>query len=162
MGAGVDDDRWDENIINIHLGLNGTVNKSIGVTPSQALMVYRVVTQGQLEPEDRETADVTAVRARMAEGTAEYQAEQKRRFDRRRCRAQPYVVEDLVMIRIGSQPATGTSRKLLPKWRGPFKVVEVLGHDRYKVADIPGTTRSQLRYSGVAAAEHMKPWIHYE
>jgi hypothetical protein len=71
-------------------------------------------------------------------------------------------VEDLVMIRIGSQPATGTSRKLLPKWRGPFKVVEVLGHDRYKVADIPGTTRSQLRYSGVAAAEHMKPWIHYE
>jgi transposase InsO family protein len=72
MGAGVDDDRWDENIINIQLGLNGTVNKSIGVTPSQALMVYRVVTQGQLEPEARETADVTAVRARIAEETAEY------------------------------------------------------------------------------------------
>jgi transposase InsO family protein len=72
MGAGVDDDRWDENIINIQLGLNGTVNKSIGVTPSQALMVYRVVTQGQLEPEARDTADVTAVRARIAEETAEY------------------------------------------------------------------------------------------
>jgi hypothetical protein len=42
MGANTNDDQWDENIINIQLGLNGTVNATIGVTPSEALMGFRV------------------------------------------------------------------------------------------------------------------------
>ncbi|KAH0816488.1 hypothetical protein GEV33_006303 [Tenebrio molitor] len=39
-------------------------------------MRYRLVTQGQLELENRETTDATAVREQMEQETAEYQAEQ--------------------------------------------------------------------------------------
>jgi hypothetical protein len=70
-------------------------------------------------------------------------------------------VEDLVMIRGGSQATTGTSRDLLLRWRAPSEVVEVLGHDRDEIANLPGTPRLQLRDSGVAAAESRRPWIHY-
>jgi hypothetical protein len=69
----------DQNLPNIQLGLNGTVNSAIGVTPSEALMGYRVYSQIMLEGEGREVVDVTRVRDRMVAATESYQADQKRR-----------------------------------------------------------------------------------
>jgi hypothetical protein len=115
-----------------------------------------------LEPEDRIPLDVTEIRARMVAHTERYQASQKNRFDHPRSTPRLYQEGDLVLIRISSTPATGSSQKLLPKWRGPFRVAKVLGNDRYEVKDIPGTGRSRLRYSGVAAGDNMRPWVRYE
>jgi hypothetical protein len=42
--ADIEDDRWDENVVNIKLGLNGAVNEAISVTPSEALLGFRVST----------------------------------------------------------------------------------------------------------------------
>jgi hypothetical protein len=115
-------------------------------------MRYRLVTQGQLELENRETTDATAVREQMEQETAEYQAEQN---------------DVRTSWRIwwwsaaAASQATGTSRALLLRWRAPSEVVEVLSHDRDEIADLPGTLRLQLRDSGVAAAESRRPWIHY-
>jgi hypothetical protein len=51
MGADVDDYyQWNENIDNIQLGLNGTVNRAIGVIPSEALMGIWVLTNRMLQP----------------------------------------------------------------------------------------------------------------
>jgi transposase InsO family protein len=41
MGADLDDDCWDENIHNVQLGLNGTLNRAVGVSPSEALMGFQ-------------------------------------------------------------------------------------------------------------------------
>jgi hypothetical protein len=162
MGADLDDDCWDENVHNVQLGLNGTLNRAVGVSPSEALMGFRVVSGGLLEPEDRTPLDVTEIRARMVAHTERYQASQKNRFDHPRSTPRLYQEGDLVLIRISSTPTTGSSQKLLPKWRGPFRVAKVLGNDRYEVKDIPGTGRSRLRYSGVAAVDNMRPWVRYE
>lgn len=55
-----------------------------------------------------------------------------------------------------SEPATGNSRKLMPKFKGPFRVHTVLPNDRYVVEDVrEGARRKQT----VAAADHVKPWI---
>jgi hypothetical protein len=43
MGADLDDDCWDENIHNVQLGLNGTLNRAVGLSPSEALMGFRVL-----------------------------------------------------------------------------------------------------------------------
>ncbi|EEZ99161.2 hypothetical protein TcasGA2_TC016160 [Tribolium castaneum] len=118
--------------------------------------------QGMLEPDDREVVDVTEVRARMERHNDHYQAEQKQRFDSKRKPVHLYSEGDLVLIKITSTPATGVSHKLLPKWRGPFRITKVLGNDRYEVADIPGSCRSRLRYSGVAGVDNMRPWIYCE
>jgi transposase InsO family protein len=162
MGADLDDDCWDENVHNVQLGLNGTLNRAVGVSPSEALMGFRVVSGGLLEPEDRTPLDVTEICARMVAHTERYQASQKNLFDHPRSTPRLYQEGDLVLIRISSTPATGSSQKLLPKWRGPFRVAKVLGNDRYEVKDIPGTGRSRLRYSGVAAVDNMRPWVRYE
>lgn len=45
--------------------------------------------------------------------------------------------EDLVLVRWDS-PSTGNSRKLEPKYKGPYVVSKVLRYDRYVVTDILG------------------------
>lgn len=43
---------------------------------------------------------------------------------------------ELVMVLITSDPATGSSKKLYPKFKGPFRVHKVLINDRYEVEDL--------------------------
>lgn len=69
------------------------------------------------------------------------------------------IIDDLVVIKIPSQSNDGQSTKLLPLFKGPFQVTEVLGHDRYKVRDMRGAERTSRRYEGITCAENMKPWI---
>ena len=82
--------------------------------------------------------DVTQIRKDMIIRIDQEQRNQKDRFDDKRSPARCYAVDDLVMLRITSTPSTGTSRKLEPKWRGPFRVTRVLEHDRYEVGEIAG------------------------
>jgi hypothetical protein len=159
MGADVDDDQWDENIDNIQLGMNGTINRAIGVTPSEALMGIRVSANRMLEPGVDPVVDVTKVREAIAEKTTSYQAAQKLQFDSKRALSRSYSEGDLVMTKIVSHPATGQSKKLLPKWRGPFRITEVLPNERYRVEDIPGARRTKFRYRGVAAVDNLRPWV---
>jgi hypothetical protein len=72
-----------------------------------------------------------------------------------------FQVGDLVLLKVTSAQATGSSQKLLPKWRGPFKITRQLGNDRYEVQDIPGSVRSQVPYVGVAGIDNIKPWIQF-
>jgi hypothetical protein len=160
MGANDTDDRWDENVSNIQVGINGTINRAIGVTPSQALMGFRVVSNGMLDGEDGATVNVEEVRNRMIQLAQKTQHQQQQYFDSKRKAGKTYAVGDLVLIKVTSTAATGTSRKLLPKWRGPFRVVGILDNDRYEIHDIPGATRAQKAYRGIAGIENMRPWIH--
>ncbi|KYB24928.1 hypothetical protein TcasGA2_TC031615 [Tribolium castaneum] len=86
-------------------------SQAIGVAPSEALMGYRVISQGMLEPDDREVVDVTEVRARMERHNDHYQAEQKQRFDSKRKPGHLYREGDLVLIKITSTPTTGKEPK---------------------------------------------------
>ena len=47
-----------------------------------------------------------------------------------------YQESDLVLIRITSDPATGNSRKLNPKYKGPFRIRKILINDRYEIEDL--------------------------
>ena len=144
MGAQVDDDQWDQNVANIQLGLNGSVNSALGVTPSEALMGFRVrpnrVVNAAADP-----VDVTKVREEIITRIAEDQRKQKERFDARRRKGHLYQVGDLVMTKVQCNPVTGSSQKLMPKWRGPFRVTKLLDHDRFEISDIPGAIRSQKK-----------------
>lgn len=79
------------------------MNRAIGVCPSEALMGFRVVSRGQLEPEGRMALDVTDIRERIVAHNVEYQAGQKVRFDKSRCRAKTFQEGDLVLVRITSR-----------------------------------------------------------
>jgi transposase InsO family protein len=66
-GANTNDDQWDENIINIQLGLNGTVNATIGVTPSEALMGFLVKENPVLDNGLPDVVDVNRVREEISQ-----------------------------------------------------------------------------------------------
>lgn len=53
-----------------------------------------------------------------------------------------YSVEDLAVIKIESQSNDDLSTKLMPVFKGDFQVIEVLRHDRYKVADMRDAERT--------------------
>jgi hypothetical protein len=115
MGADKDDNEWDRNLTNIQLGINGALNKAIGVTLCEALMGFGVCSQSLMrgaEAEELEApaVDVTAIRKRMVERTERSQSVQKERFDQHRREPRKYVEGDLVLIRAACNPATGQSQ----------------------------------------------------
>lgn len=160
MGMNVSEKRWDENLMRLQVGLNSTINDALGVSPSEALLGVRVSLHGAKDPIVESYVDVTKVRKAIVERIQTQQEEQKERFDKTRYQPKPIAVNDLVMIRVTSFPATGSSRKLLPKWRGPFQVSRILANDRYEVAEVKGSQRSQIPYLGVAGIDNIKPWVH--
>jgi len=65
--------------------------------------------------------DLAELRDRMKENIEHKQQEQKERYDRARRTAVTYKAGDLILVRITSDPATGSSRKLHPKFKGSFR-----------------------------------------
>jgi hypothetical protein len=74
--------------------------------------------------------DLAELRSKIHQRITKDQKAQKERFDKTRAAATKYVKGQLVMVS-NAVSSTGTSKKLLPKFKGPFKIRTVLPNDRY-------------------------------
>lgn len=83
------------------------------------------------------------------------QVRQKLRFDGQRKKPTRYKQGDLVLVQ---REAMGLSKKLMPKFKGPYMVSFVLEHDKYVLVDVSGAERTQRSFQSVFAADRMKPW----
>lgn len=164
MGASTDNNKWDIHIPRIQQGINSTINKTTAAIPSEVFFGYRLQTDAdKLMNEDiQQPIDMTSLRNSVSSRIQDNAEKQKQAFDSKRKPARTYDMNDLVVIKIPSQSNEGQSTKLLPVFKGPFQVTEVLGHDRYKVKDMRGAERTKKRYEGTTCAENMKPWIRLE
>lgn len=61
----------------------------------------------------------------------------------------------MVLVLITSTQNSGSSKKLLPKFRGPFRVVAALFNDRYVVEDL---REGRYKSRTVVAVEKLRPW----
>ena len=153
---------WDKRIQQIQFALNDAENKTTRKTPHQLLFGYhpRNALQNQVAlavsklnyPEDIEDLRTEAVQR-----IAEQQLKDKRNFDQKHKRPRIYNVDDLVLVK-RELGATGQSRKLLPKYKGPYVVTRVLGNDRYVINDVPGAQRTSRPFNAVFCSGLMKPW----
>lgn len=84
----------------------------------------------------------------------------KRRYDESKAPTKLFRLGDLVMIPNHHNPADGKSKKLCPKFRGPFQITAVLEHDRYEVSSIKG--HSKRKYKSIYPADQLKRWITFE
>nr|CAH7714828.1 unnamed protein product [Callosobruchus chinensis] len=100
----------------------------------------------------QKTRNETGERIRSA------QAKQKAYFDAKRKKSHVYGLGDLVLIRRTNVASEGKSKKLVPKFSGPYAVKKVLEHDRYVVEDLPGSRRARKAYQGIWSADKMKPF----
>ena len=51
------------------------------------------------------------------------------------------------------------ARKLIPKFKGPYRISTVLKNDRFMLEDVEGFQQSRTPYIAVWAVGNIKPWI---
>lgn len=86
------------------------------------------------------------------------QRKQKSRYDKKRVAGIKFVVGEQVLVRTAVGSNQGQSRKLLPKYSGPYVVTKVLENDRYAIEDVCGSTRAQKKYHGIVSVDKMKAY----
>lgn len=159
--AGRDPRDWDTVVKRVQSALNTTHNKGINTTPMKALIgcETRSAAEAPILSQVRDTVhqlDLAELRTNIEAHISQEQRAQKERYDKTRRDATKYNDGDLVLVQITSEPATGSSKKLHPKFKGPFQIYKVLINDRYEVEDLREGCR---RNRTVVAADRMKPWI---
>lgn len=160
LNGGMEDETWDEHVKTVQRGMNTTINRAIGMTPSELLFgtkprsIPESVLLSELQ-DDMDRLDLTEVRNKVKTRLDGEQRKQKEKFDSKRAKAVKYTAGTLVLVRITSIPSTGESKKLYPKFRGPYRIVAVLPNERYEVEDL----RDKRKQRTVVAVDHIKPWI---
>jgi transposase InsO family protein len=161
MNGGCEDTKWDIHVKAVQRGLNGTIHKTLGTTPAEVLFgckprsVAESILLSELQ-EELDRTDLTTLRKQVEDRVATDQAVQKTRFDARRGKARDYQTGDLVTVVKTDFPATGESRKLLPKFKGPYRITAKLPNDRYAVSRVSAKYR---RCPTVVSVDKLKPWI---
>ncbi|KAL0270046.1 UNVERIFIED_CONTAM: hypothetical protein PYX00_007582 [Menopon gallinae] len=148
---------WSRHLKNIQFALNELPNATTKKTPNKLLFSYnpRNALKNQLilalhEPSyDPDEVELNRI---IALNNITIQQEN----DGIHRKPTMYDVGDFVLIK-KDHPATGDSRKLLPKHQGPFVVEKCLPNDRYVLDSIPGAdikAKTKLVYS----SDRMKKW----
>lgn len=56
----------------------------------------------------------------------------------------------------------GQSKKLVPRFQGPYKITAILEHDRFQVEDTPLTRKNGRHFSTVVAIDKIAPWLTFD
>ncbi|RLU19946.1 hypothetical protein DMN91_008505 [Ooceraea biroi] len=158
--------RLNRTILPMLSKLSDKTSGSTGQTPSH--LVFGLEQRGPnidnlrelistVNPPD--TRDVQTLRNRAAETNAKLQRYQKKAFNTKHKAPRLYKPGELVMIR-NYETTPGVSKKLVPKFRGPYEIKKTLGNDRYVVCDPPGFQNTQKSYEGVWEAKNIRPWLY--
>lgn len=157
---------WDLHLREFQFAINSQVNVTSGFRPNELIFDFkllnvvrnRLVAAVHADTNDTITAiDMTARRNQAAENMSRERQRWKRQFDQRHSQPKQYVVGDLVLIENGLV-ATGESRKLDMKWKGPYTVRKCLDKDRHVIGDIEGAPVTGRKFDSVYTAAKIKPW----
>lgn len=152
---------WDNILVDAEFAFNNSFNRSIKTTPSMALFgVNQTKTNDNVvrfvEILNEEERDLIKIRKKIVDENLNSQLENKVNFDKRRKAAYIYKEGDIVFVKNKITEA-GLSKKLVPKFRGPYMVTRVLPNERYLVEDLPDQKLSNIPYKSVCAPFNMKP-----
>lgn len=163
------DNLWDEYIGDIQLGINTTVNKTTKKSPSELLFGFRLMNGSESmlsdvinDISDRLSGDdLMQLRSEARERIEKHQEYSKREFDKHRKKATKYKEGDLVRIErtVIDKDHVGKSKKLIPKFQGPYRVLKILDNDRFVVEDTPLTRKGNKKYENIVALDKIHPWV---
>jgi len=153
-------DQWYRQVPKVQLALNGSYQRSIGMTPFK--LVFGVEMNHPEYQSMREAVEHEYVRwheekqeenRQLAKAQIlKVQIQQQRPFNRFRKDAISYSIGDLVAIkRTQFLPASKLCRKFL----GPYRITGREGNERYKLTKIGSHEGPKQTYS---CSEYMKPW----
>ncbi|XP_047543250.1 uncharacterized protein LOC125075584 [Vanessa atalanta] len=121
------DKSWQDTISEVQLAINCTMNRVTKASPLE-LLIGKVARPLSLMCSEIETdVDLNEIRDRAAENITKGAEYDKARFDKTKAKIKNFAVGDFVLLENEERNQT----KLDSKYKGPFKVIEVLDGDRY-------------------------------
>lgn len=154
-------DDWDSKISQVQWSLNN-IEHSITKRTSYEIVFNKKGVGTYTTPLTREILELNEKlklpdeREPVTELLSKNSEKMKTIFDKRRKRAKNYEPGELVMVK-SDTPSTGQSRKLEPKYKGPYEIVKTLDKDRYLVQDIEDEQQSSRFYKAIVAVDRLKP-----
>ena len=157
---------WYKMLTDVEFALNNTIHSTVGVTPSKLLfginqresVIDPVVEYlEQTKHSGKDTRNLEQIRFEAIEKIKKSQEYNKAYFDKKHKEPRKYQIGDYVMIK-NFDTTVGVSKKLIPRYKGPYEVVKVLRNDRYVLQDIENFQVTQKAYVGTWEASNMKPW----
>jgi len=164
--------QWYKILEQAEFAINNTVNRSTGKTPCQLLfgadqrgliidglkdLVTEKAHNTSQSPEARQD-DLEKMRTEAAEKIYKSQINQKKNYDKKRKSPRKYNKGELVMIK-NFDNTPGISKKLIPRFRGPYEITKVLKNNRYVIVDPDGCQNTQKPYLGTWESSNMRPWL---
>lgn len=155
---------WDSALHVLQWSINSTKNSTTGYSPNELIFDYKPtdLIQNRLlaavqDDVQNEEISINEKRIMAAENIKSERERWKKRFDSKHSNPKLYVEGDLILIQ-NEPPATGESRKLEPKYKGPYIIARVLGNDRYLIEDIPGINITNRKFCSVFSSDKLKKW----
>lgn len=160
-----DPSKWENHLRTIQCTLNSTPHAITKKSPNELLFGFEVrplnadkltlkVYDEQIDNKNYDPMQTIEIRQDASSKIQANQAKQKEMFAQKFRSPSTYKVGDMVVV-FREPPATGESRKLTRKFRGPYKVTDVLFGDRYRVEE-SDTCDGRRRFRGVVPADHMR------
>lgn len=154
--------KWDRVLSQVEYAINNTICRSTGETPSKLL--FGVEQLGEINDKlklvlDANTnRDLVSIRESASEKIQKSQKENEHYYNQKHKEAKHYKKGDYVMIR-NVDTSVGSNKKLIPKYKGPYIVKQVLDSDRYVIADVEGFQVTQMPNNNIIAADAIRPYI---
>lgn len=155
--------KWDNKLRDFQWTINSQTNETTKITPNGVVFTYglRDIIQNKLVAwlyDENDSNGVSSPNFDEISDRIENQRQKwKKRFDTKRRAPTVYKKNDLVVIE-NVPSATDESRKLEPKYRGPYVISRVLDCDRHLVSDLEDIQRNQRPFHSIFTSEKIKPW----
>ncbi|KAL4708399.1 hypothetical protein ACJJTC_019635 [Scirpophaga incertulas] len=137
-----------------HLVISNFAEHPIFIDSRSVLARARFIAIKEIRYVNRLIKDISSVQPLQ-----KFEIKQKARYDVGRAPAVVFSEGDLVKISRTNYYNKGNSSKLLSKFIGPFRIIKVLGNDRYQIANIPGFGKNKRKFESVVASDRIRPWV---
>lgn len=156
---------WYKMLGDVEFALNNTRHSTTGVTPSKLLfgvnqrgsVIDYVAENLEQMKHEQQIRDLEQIRTDAAMKIEKSQSYNKEYFDKKHKEPRKYETGDFIMVK-NFDTTTGVSKKLIPRYKGPYEVIKALRNDRYVIKDIENFQVTQKPYLGTWEAANMKPW----
>lgn len=159
----IDNADWTKRLKDVEFAINNARHSTTGLTPCELLFgvqqrgpVVDYLTE-HLQNVNVVVPDVRSLRDLAEQNIRKSQEYCNKRHEEHSKGAKVYGEGDLVFIH-NVDTTIGTNKKLVNKFKGPYRIDKVLPNDRYVVKDIDGCQVSQIPYDGVIEARHIRLW----